>query len=216
MNNIYFRVIILLLISPFLLAKTPSKEAEKEIIHYFNSGTYDNDLQLQVKHACDYLKQRIDKNQDDKLAIIFDIDETVLSNFEHMKQVHFSDNLEIIATEYLQANSPAIKFTQSLYNYARQNGVAVFFVTGRPNLPQTMDATVKNLHYAGYQGWQKIFLRPLNDNNHSIVPYKSGVRKQITDMGYKVILNIGDQQSDLEGGYAEKSIKLPNPMYTLS
>ena len=31
--------------------------------------------------------------------------------------------------------------------------------------------------------------------------------------GYTIIGNIGDQLSDLEGGHAERTFKLPNPFY---
>jgi hypothetical protein len=30
-----------------------------------------------------------------------------------------------------------------------------------------------------------------------------------------VIVNVGDQWSDLRGGYALRGFKLPNPMYTI-
>jgi len=38
-------------------------------------------------------------------------------------------------------------------------------------------------------------------------------RKQITEQGYSIVLNLGDQKGDLRGGYAEKAFKLPNPYY---
>jgi hypothetical protein len=38
----------------------------------------------------------------------------------------------------------------------------------------------------------------------------------IADRGYKIIVNMGDQVSDLAGEpQAEVSIKLPNPMYVV-
>ena len=39
--------------------------------------------------------------------------------------------------------------------------------------------------------------------------------KQLTEQGYTILLSIGDQQSDLDGGYAERTFKLPNPVYFL-
>jgi hypothetical protein len=32
-------------------------------------------------------------------------------------------------------------------------------------------------------------------------------------MGFTIIANIGDQKSDLEGGYAEMTFKVPSPFY---
>jgi hypothetical protein len=40
-----------------------------------------------------------------------------------------------------------------------------------------------------------------------------GARRTITRRGYRILANLGDQLSDLTGGYAERRYKLPNPMY---
>jgi HAD superfamily, subfamily IIIB (Acid phosphatase) len=45
------------------------------------------------------------------------------------------------------------------------------------------------------------------------VPFKSGERARIEANGYSVIANIGDQDSDLAGGHALHTCKLPNPAY---
>ena len=48
------------------------------------------------------------------------------------------------------------------------------------------------------------------------VEYKAYTRKHIEeDLGYDIVLNIGDQWSDLQGGYANAVLKLPNPTYYL-
>jgi hypothetical protein len=77
----------------------------------------------------------------------------------------------------------------------------------------TASATLLNLDHAGFQGWTKLVTRPDNDTNHSIVPFKSGERAKIQAAGYTIIAIIGDQQSDIDGGAAECSFKLPNPFY---
>jgi hypothetical protein len=48
------------------------------------------------------------------------------------------------------------------------------------------------------------------------VQYKSGTRKHIESLGYDIVANFGDQYSDLDGGYADKTFKLPNPTYFVS
>jgi hypothetical protein len=47
------------------------------------------------------------------------------------------------------------------------------------------------------------------------VHYKTATRKHIESLGYEIVANFGDQYSDLEGGYADKTFKLPNPTYFL-
>ena len=49
----------------------------------------------------------------------------------------------------------------------------------------------------------------------STVEYKAGTRKHIQDLGETILLNIGDQFSDLQGGYSVRVAKLPNPTYYL-
>ncbi len=66
---------------------------------------------------------------------------------------------------------------------------------------------------AGYAGWEHLYMRPVIYTQSSIVPFKSAARREIEGKGYAVILNMGDQWSDLKGGYAERSVKLPNPYY---
>jgi hypothetical protein len=47
------------------------------------------------------------------------------------------------------------------------------------------------------------------------IPYKSGTRAYIESQGYDIVANFGDQFSDLEGGFADKTFKMPNPNYYL-
>jgi len=47
------------------------------------------------------------------------------------------------------------------------------------------------------------------------IQYKSGTRAYIESQGYDIVANFGDQFSDLLGGYADKTFKMPNPNYYL-
>jgi hypothetical protein len=48
----------------------------------------------------------------------------------------------------------------------------------------------------------------------SAVMYKSNIRKQLEDEGYRIWGNVGDQWSDLQGNSSgNRTFKLPNPMY---
>ncbi|MGH8049003.1 MAG: HAD family acid phosphatase, partial [Chthoniobacterales bacterium] len=96
---------------------------------------------------------------------------------------------------------------------ARAYHIPIFLISGRPESLRT--ATVRNLEAAGYWGWTQLYLKPDADHSTSIIPFKSGVRKMLTEQGCEIILNVGDQHSDLEGGYARHIVKLPNPFYYL-
>ncbi|HJP87793.1 MAG TPA: HAD family acid phosphatase [Candidatus Limnocylindrales bacterium] len=47
------------------------------------------------------------------------------------------------------------------------------------------------------------------------IAYKSGTRAYIESLGYDIVANFGDQYSDLTGGYADRTFKMPNPNYYL-
>jgi acid phosphatase len=49
----------------------------------------------------------------------------------------------------------------------------------------------------------------------SAVDLKEPIREWIENNGYTIILNVGDQASDLFGGHAGKTFKLPNPFYVI-
>jgi putative acid phosphatase of HAD superfamily subfamily IIIB len=57
-----------------------------------------------------------------------------------------------------------------------------------------------------------LFLR--GDADNGVQDYKSTKRAEIeTTFRVQIIANVGDQQSDLDGGYAERTFKVPNPFY---
>ena len=47
------------------------------------------------------------------------------------------------------------------------------------------------------------------------IHYKSATRGYVESLGYDIVGNFGDQFSDLIGGHADRTFKLPNPNYFL-
>jgi len=92
-------------------------------------------------------------------------------------------------------------------------GFQVFFITAR-NAEQRK-ATIANLRSAGYKGWddQDLITEPDASHYPYAAPFKAEGRRKLTDAGYTIVLNIGDQDSDLRGGFADRVFKLPNPFY---
>src|SRR5258708_5908619 len=82
---------------------------------------------------------------------------------------------------------------------ARELGVAVFFISGRP--PNLRDATERNLRDQGYE-WAGVILLPEGAQFASAVDFKAPERRKLTEQGYTIVLSLGDQESDLRGGYA--------------
>jgi len=85
------------------------------------------------------------------------------------------------------------------------------FITGRPEDQRA--ATERNLRQAGYDGFERLSMVPPGAKFASAADFKTGIRAGIATQGYTIIANIGDQPSDLLGGYAERIFLLPNPFY---
>jgi predicted secreted acid phosphatase len=145
------------------------------------------------------------------LAIVLDIDETSLSNYTQLEANNFSNASGALIVGATQTNQPAIAPTLDLYRQARAAGISVFAITGRPTLVQSL--TQQNLANAGYTDLQGVFFKPSSD---AVIPFKSGQRAALEQQGYRIVANVGDQESDLAGGHADRSFKLPNPFYFIS
>jgi len=146
-----------------------------------------------------------------KLALVLDIDETSLSNYNAIQLDNFTFGTNS-QREAIDQTGVKIQPTLDLFNLAKQNGVAVFFITGRRE--NTRAPTVSNLEREGFDGWQQLFLKP-DASTDTTVQYKSGARAAIEGQGYRIIANVGDQYSDLAGGHEDIAFKLANPFYFL-
>lgn len=209
---------ITLCTSAALLAQEPSPNLQlykQALIRYYDSGDYTKDLVQIEKQAEGYLNQRVKENSYSphprKLGIVCDIDETVLSNIPLLKTNDLSFPLDTIHKNQVKANDPAIPAMLDLYHNAIKQQVAVFFVTGRKDLLQ--NSTEKNLKAAGFTEWKALFCKPSDYHLKTVSNFKTAAREAIEKQGYDIVLNIGDQQSDLTGGHADKTFKLPNPYY---
>lgn len=194
---------------------------KQQLIRY-RCTRYDTDLARVDRAAAAWIERRAPHVA--RPALVLDIDETSLSNWAvmyHNDFAYFRDGecdlnspraCGQAAWEKGEA-APAIAPTLALFNAAKAHGVAVFFVTGRREKAEESAATEANLRKAGYDGWAGIYLRPPESHETSVAIFKSGARAKIEAQGYHIIANVGDQQSDLALGHAERSFKLPNPFY---
>jgi predicted secreted acid phosphatase len=125
---------------------------------YHDYGEYDREIQVVVDAARSYLTQIVNSaSKSDKLAAVFDIDETSLSNYPTMAQCGFCSYSEQMKY-YSDAVDPAIQPVLALYNFAKSEGVTVFFVTGRQEKQRPQ--TIANLTQAGYSGWADLVMQP--------------------------------------------------------
>lgn len=128
-----------------------------------------------------------------------------------MIKLDFSANHESRIKSILMCNLPAVAATLDFYNFAKKNHVAVFLLSARKD--HLTNLTIKNLHDAGYSNWDGLYLRPASYKQKSFLNFKINHRKALVNNGYDIVVNLGDQDSDLNGGYAEKIFRLPNPCH---
>ena len=143
------------------------------------------DVTVVTDRAAAYLAGRL-PDAGARTAIVLDIDNTALQSRYR---------------PYL-ATPPVL----ALARQARADGAAVFFVTARPEIIEA--ATELNLRAVGYR-WTGLYTRPTFnfDDNQTL---KTKARIDIERRGYTIVANIGNSATDLGGGHAERTFKLPD------
>ncbi len=176
-------------------------------------GCYSKDIDHQAAVAVDFLRTRAaHRLTGEKLALVLDIDETTLTNYEQMLKADFAYDKAANNAWIESAKAPAIPGTLRIFQEAKRQGVSVFFLTGRPEAQRS--ATEANLHSQGFSDWQELIMRPPAQASATALAFKSAARGTIQREGFKIVLNVGDQWSDLRGEpQAEFSVKYPDPYY---
>ncbi|MFG2691566.1 HAD family acid phosphatase [Streptomyces sp. NPDC048405] len=172
-------------------AETPRASVATAAAADVDYDTWQRDCRAVMDAALPYLKERIaDAGPGEKQAIVLDIDNTSLET-----DFGFS---------YPQpANRPVLEAAR----YAQEHGVALFFVTARPGIIEA--PTEWNLAHAGYES-SGLYVRGFLDLFKDVAEYKTEQREEIESKGYTIIANIGNSATDLSGGHAEKTFKLPD------
>ncbi|MBV8914819.1 MAG: acid phosphatase [Acetobacteraceae bacterium] len=187
---------------------------------YHDSGAYDRDIAAVATQAGQWISVRAGAVR--RPALVLDIDETALSNWEIILRDDFGRPIGGPCDLGLDApcgwaawdqlgRDPPILPTLELFRQARAAGVDVFFITGRPENQRS--ATEWNLRAAGYVGYTHLFMVPNGAHFASAADFKAPIRAEIEQQAYAIIANVGDQPSDLLGGHAERSFLLPDPFY---
>jgi len=175
-------------------------------------GCYAHDLDQQADRAISFLRKRAaTRSPNQKLAVVLDIDETALSNYAEMLKQNYIWDGSAFDAWVKTAHAPAIPGTLRIAKEAKQLGVVVFFITGRAEAERA--ATEQNLRAKGYE-WKSLTMRAPSETSETVELYKSAARARLAAQGYTIVLNVGDQWSDLKGKpEAEFSVKYPNPYY---
>lgn len=182
--------------------------SKKLVSEYYESGQYEKELQQILNDV----KPEIDKTTPGKMSVvIFDVDETTLSNYKFMKQYDFGYERHIWDDWIAKAEAEPIIPVRDFYNYLLEKGFRIIFITGRRDYHY--QPTYDNLKAVGYTQFDSLITRSEDEYKISAVEFKSAVRHALTQKGYEIKANFGDQQSDLDGGNSGITVKLPNYQY---
>jgi predicted secreted acid phosphatase len=178
-------------------------------------------------------------------AIVLDVDDTTLATWNYEVFSNWAYNPTTNADFVVNQRFPAVPGMVEMVNEAAAEGYAIFFLTGRPAIqegPTLGNLTSDGIGVdAGYphptqlvNGEDGLFTKPARADYATVAPYliaacagdpnggtcttthyKTATREHIESLGYEIVGNFGDQFSDLEGGFADRTFKLPNPNYFL-
>ncbi|MGW0389571.1 HAD family acid phosphatase [Streptomyces sp. NPDC003042] len=179
--------------APATVTATASAPGGNAAILGIDYATWQRDVAAVIDAARPAIEQRIAASPaGEKPALVLDIDNSSLETDFHW---------------FWTFPTPAIAKVRELTRYANDRGVAIFFVTARPGIIHSL--TEHNLKAVGYPV-SGLYVRDLPDLFHEVSTYKTAKRAEIEARGYTIIANIGNKQSDLVGGHAERTVKLPD------
>ncbi|MBP2405119.1 HAD family acid phosphatase [Streptomyces syringium] len=153
--------------------------------------TWQRDVKAVIDEARPYVTERTRDPRGRKQAVVLDIDNSSLETDFH----------------WTTFPTPAIRSVLELVRYAHERGAAVFFVTARPGILESV--TAYNLRAVGYPV-SGVYVRHFPDLFQGVSTYKTAKRAEIEAKGYTIIANIGNNTTDLVGGHAERTFKLPD------
>lgn len=196
-----------------LPAREPANLAalKGEIVSYVRSGEYEREVETVARAAEAWVVARVaTRKAGERLAVVLDVDETLLSNWPLMHRL----DLGYVPAEWTRwvdaAEAPAIEPMRHLFRTVRERGVEVIVLTGRTE--RDRPATERNLRAVGCGDYAAFICMP-DGSKDTTAAFKTAARRRLVEQGFVLVANVGDQVSDLVGGYAEKTFKLPGPFY---
>ncbi len=240
-----FALACLFLLFSCSVIKTKQNNKENIGIYHSNISTQEHSVKavLWQQTAAEYkalsyqafnlAKLQLDKIIEDEkdskktLAIITDIDETVLDNspfFAKMIELNKNFNKQKWIEWGKRINAKPVPGALEFFKYVASKDVAIFYISNRYDVQ--LNETIENLKASGF---------PEADKQHVLLKTNSSEKQPRRDMvlkNHNVVMLLGDNLSDflsvfrsnsiskrgelvdyLRADFGKKFIVLPNPMY---
>ncbi|SHF87347.1 HAD family acid phosphatase [Streptoalloteichus hindustanus] len=140
--------------------------------------------QRDVRESLEGVHEYLDSARGRNAAIVLDIDNTALETEYHRGR----------------ANKPVLEAAR----HAKRLGMTVLIVSARKVGHE--ESALDQLRRAGYEP-DKICLKRKGERN---AEGKLRCRKKFTAEGYRITANIGNRDTDFEGGYYDRRFQLPD------
>jgi hypothetical protein len=183
---------------------------------YKASGRYQRDQTSIATDARTYLERWLITCQADPSctpAAVFDIDDTLVSTYDVYNRHGFAPTPTQVGAASSACAGQTITPVARLLRVAVESGVDVFLLTGRSEDKRAN--TESCLRGRGITGWTALTMRSTDEESLRAYAYKSRERGRLVAAGYDIAFSIGDQYSDVSGGYLDRGFVLPNPMYAI-
>ena len=172
------------------------------------------------------IRDAVSRNLDGKLAIITDIDETVLDNSPYqakciLENIQYPEQWD----EWCNlAEARAVPGSQKFFNFVAAQGIEIFYITNRK--VHLMQPTIDNMRRRAI---------PFADEAHLLMregDNSKEIRRRLVDSQYTVLMLLGDNLDDftnafekdnveerremvstLKTSFGRRFIVFPNPMY---
>lgn len=223
-----------LIIATFLLyscadesVKTSKNERMVMATLYHQSAAEYDALCYQAFNIAEIMvRDAMTKELGGKLAIITDIDETVLDNSPYqakciLENINYPEKWDEWC---MLSEAKGIPGSQQFFNFVADQGIEIFYITNRKS--HLMQATIDNLRRQGF---------PFADEGHLLMRESENSkesRRRLVAGKYKIVLLMGDNLDDftnvfedenpdrrkmlvnrLKGSFGRRFIVFPNPMY---
>ena len=185
-------------------------EAKKLVQNYYESGDFDNESAKIIDEAIHNIN---DVKLTNKSVVVFDIDETSLSNYDVTKEIGFGFIPRLWDEWQLKGIAEALPQTKRFYDYLVVKNIHIVFLTGR--VKEVWSATRRNLIEKGFVKFDTLIIREENESKITAAEFKARKREELVKNGYDIVASIGDQSSDFLGENTGIIIRLPNYLYLI-
>ncbi len=215
-DRVIFRLLVFTVIVSFVFPGCRPEivnltDAKDRVKDYYESGKFDEKVNSIISEAIEKLE---DITFTEHSAVIFDVDETALSNYEYTKRLGFGYTWQSWDEWVKSAKAKVIPGVKKLYDYLISRKVKVIFLTGRT--AEQCEVTKTNLINEGYTKFDTLICRKKDEARLKTKVYKSKAIKNLTGMNYEIIACIGDQPEDVNHNECKLKILIPNYLYKLN